>query len=192
MTDSQVLSKILRMIDAAETSLRSAKEILMQSNPGMKDHSSPSAFGSAHTGEAKAYEQGESQIVEGVFDGQNMVGPNEKIYPVPANYASKSKLVEGDRLKLTILPNGSFMYKQIAPIEREFVKGVLVKEDGQFKVMANGKSFRVLLASVTYYKGNAGDEVTLIIPKGKESNWGTIEAVIPQVGTTAYSESESF
>ena len=43
-----------------------------------------------------------------------MIGPKDKIFPVPANYASKSKLVEGDRLKLTILPNGSFVYKQIS------------------------------------------------------------------------------
>lgn len=192
MTDIQTSNKILRLIEAAEVSLRSARELLAEFNPGMDVNPTPSTHGFLRGGEAKAYEQGESQIVEGVFDGQNMVGPNEKIYPVPANYASKSKLVERDRLKLTIMPNGSFMYKQIAPIEREFVKGVLVKEDGQFKVVANGKSFRVLLASVTYYKGNAGDEVTLIIPKGQESSWGTIEAVIPQVGTGTYSESESF
>jgi hypothetical protein len=45
---------------------------------------------------------------------------------------------------------------------------------------------------VTYYKGNMGDEVTLIIPKDRESMWGTIEAVIPQVGGAAYNQEESF
>ncbi|MFA6024297.1 MAG: hypothetical protein WC777_03730 [Candidatus Gracilibacteria bacterium] len=177
MTNNEQIAKILRMIEAGEASLRAARELLGQMNP-----EAHSELSTPKTEESSAYEQGENQIVEGVFDGQNMIGPNEKIYPVPANYASKSKLVEGDRLKLTILPNGSFMYKQISPIDRDFVKGTLVKEDGQFKVLANGKSYKVLLASVTYYKGNTGDEVTLITPKDRESSWGTIEAVIPQVG----------
>ena len=37
----------------------------------------------------------DGRVVEGVFDGQNMVGSDGKIYSVPPNYASKSKLVEG-------------------------------------------------------------------------------------------------
>ncbi len=187
MSTTEQVSKILRMIEAAEASLRSARELLSEVAPDASAAHAP-----IKVDDAKVYENGETQIIEGVFDGQNMIGPSEKIFPVPANYASKSKLVEGDRLKLTIMPNGSFMYKQIAPVEREFVKGALVKEDGQFKVVAGGKTYRVLLASVTYYKGNMGDEVTLIVPKDRESMWGTIEAVIPQVGSSAYNTEESF
>ena len=178
---SENLSKILRMIEAAEASLKSARDLLSEIDPTATSR----ITSHVRSGDAKAYDQGETQIVEGNFDGQNMIGPHEKIFPVPANYASKSKLVEGDRLKLTIMPNGSFVYKQISPVEREFVKGTLVKEDGQFRVIAGGKSFRVLLASVTYYKGEVGDEVTLLTPKDRESMWGTIEAVIPQVGSSA-------
>lgn len=186
---NEQMSKILRMIETAESSLRSAKELLEEIAPGSGARST-SHF--VKMEEPKAYEQGESQIVEGTFDGQNMIGPNGKVFPVAANYASKSKLVEGDRLKLTIMPNGTFMFKQISPVEREFVKGVIVKEDGQFRVVANGKSYKVILASVTYYKGDAGDEVTLIIPKDREAVWGTIEAVIPQVGGTAINEDQVF
>ena len=40
----------------------------------------------------------EVKILEGVFDGQNMVGSDGRQYIVPPNYASKSKLVEGDIL----------------------------------------------------------------------------------------------
>ncbi len=186
---SENLNKILRMIEAAEASLKSARDFLSEMDPSATSRITQHV----RSDDAKAYDQGETQIVEGTFDGQNMIGPNEKIYPVPANYASKSKLVEGDRLKLTIMPNGSFMYKQISPVEREFVKGTLVKEDGQFRVMAAGKSYRVLLASVTYYKGDVGDEVTLLTPKDRESLWGTIEAIIPQVGgSAAVNEEETF
>lgn len=187
MSSTEQISKILRLIDTAEASLKSARDLLSELSPD-SIHAEPRL----HVTDAKSYESGESQIVEGTFDGQGMIGPNEKMYPVPANYASKSKLVEGDRLKLTILPNGTFLYKQISPIEREFVRGTLAKEDGQFKVVANGKTYRVLLASVTYYKGNVGDEVTLIVPKNRESMWGTLEAVLPQMGGAAYNETESF
>ena len=59
--------------------------------------------------------------------------------------------------------------------------------------MAAGKSYRLLLASVTYYIGDVGDEVTLLTPKDRESLWGTIEAIIPQVGgSAAVNEEETF
>ena len=51
--------------------------------------------------------QAAGRIIEGVFDGENMIGPDGKQYSVPANYASKSKLVEGDILKLTITATGT-------------------------------------------------------------------------------------
>ena len=120
------------------------------------------------------------KVVEGVFDGQNMIDSNGNIYPVPANYASKSKLVEGDGMKLTITDEGKFIYKQIAPIERRIVKGVLIQEDGQYKVLTEGKTFRVLLASVTFYRAEVGDQVTILLPTSSDAHWGTVEAVIPK------------
>lgn len=83
-------------------------------------------------------------------------------------------------MKLTITDEGKFIYKQIAPIERKTVQGTLVQEDGQYKVLAEGKAYRVLLASVTFYRAEVGDRVTILLPKGSEANWGTVEAVIPK------------
>jgi hypothetical protein len=119
------------------------------------------------------------KIIEGVFDGQNMIGPDGKQYPVPANYASKSKLVEGDVLKLTIAEDGSFIYKQIGPIERRKVLGILVQDEkGDYRVVAEGKPFKVLLASLTYFKSEPGDQVTIVVPKDKDAEWGAVENVI--------------
>src|SRR5690606_31456906 len=102
-------------------------------------------------------------------------------YPVPANYASKSKLIPGDVLKLTITEEGKFLYKQIGPVERKTVVGPLVHNDGQYQILADGKSYNVLLASVTYFRADVGDEVTLIIPiDDTEAKWGAIEAVLPK------------
>ena len=116
------------------------------------------------------------RIIEGVFDGENMIGPDGKQYSVPANYASKSKLIEGDILKLTITGNGTFVYKQIAPIERVRVVGTLEQgESGSFIVVADNRKWKVLTASVTYYKGQDGDEVIILVPKAGESKWAAVE-----------------
>ncbi|EKD47888.1 MAG: 50S ribosomal protein L7/L12 [uncultured bacterium] len=167
------------MLETAERNIRSAKQVLTEVAGGK-----PSAQEKV---EAKAKEMAkvsseeDHQIIEGVFDGQNMIGPNQKTYPVPANYASKSKLIPGDSLKLTIQDDGSFLYKQIAPIERKKIKGVLTYEDGQYKVIAEGRAYNVLLASITYFKAKVGDEITLVVPEHGESEWGAIENVIPKV-----------
>jgi hypothetical protein len=122
---------------------------------------------------------GDGKVIEGTFDGQIMIGADGKQYPVPANYASKSKLVEGDMLKLTITPDGSFIYKQIGPVERKRLIGIVsVDADGNYFVAAEGKAFKVLLASITYFKVEPGDEVTLVAPRDIESNWGSIENVL--------------
>lgn len=126
---------------------------------------------------------GEQRTIEGVFDGENMIGPDGKQYSVPANYASKSKLVEGDILKLTITGNGTFVYKQIGPIERARVVGVLERSaTGEYLALADGKRWRLLTASVTYYKGEPGDEVVILVPKNGESKWAAAENIVRHNG----------
>lgn len=122
---------------------------------------------------------GGERVVEGVFDGQNMQGNDGEEYPVPPNYASKSKLVEGDVLKLTIGADGSFIYKQINPIERQRVVGTLaLDEHGNFGVKTAQKTYKVLLASVTFYHAQDGDQVTVLVPQNSEAEWGAVENVV--------------
>ena len=135
------------------------------------------------------------KVVEGIFDGQNMVDGSGQTYPVPANYASKSKLVESDGMKLTITDEGKFIYKQIAPVKRRTAVGVLIQEDGQYKVLAEGKAYRLLLASVTFYRAEVGDQVTILLPEDMEAKWGAVENVLPkhiaQAAARAHVASES-
>lgn len=120
-----------------------------------------------------------SKIVEGVFDGENMIGPDGKQYSVPSNYASKSKLVEGDILKLTITQKGTFVYKQIKPIERDRVIGTLEKTlDGSYIVSSGSKKWKILTASVTYFKGDLGDEAVILVPRASDSKWAAVENII--------------
>lgn len=160
------VKRLKALITEAETNLAAAKELLI-SVIGEDDLSSLRANTEEVTG----------KVIEGVFDGQSMVGPDGKNYPVPANYASKSKLVEGDILKLTIADDGSFIYKQIGPVARRQIIGTLLQHDGAYYVEANGREYRVLLASVTYFKARVGDQVSIVIPEdNRKAVWAAVEA----------------
>ena len=119
-------------------------------------------------------------IIEGIFDGKGMVGPDGKEYPIPPNYASKSKLVEGDLLKLTVTPTGAFIFKQIGPIERDRKVGALThdREVDEFAVIVGDKKYRVLKASITYFRGADGDEAVILTPKHSPSKWAAVENII--------------
>lgn len=120
------------------------------------------------------------KVVEGVFDGEQMIGSDGGKYSVPANYASKSKLVEGDLMKLTIKPNGAFLFKQIGPIERERKVGQLAEDPDshEYGALVGSKLYRILKASVSYYKGSIGDEVILLVPKNNPSRWAAVDNII--------------
>lgn len=163
------VKRLKSLIQEAETNLAAAKELLI---------SIIGDDGSSITPRS-SQEDVSGKVVEGVFDGQIMLGPDGKNYPVPANYASKSKLVEGDIMKLTITDDGGFVYKQIGPVERKQIIGTLVQHDGAYYVEANGKEYRILLASVTYFHINVGGQVTIIVPQDNpDATWAAVEAAL--------------
>jgi hypothetical protein len=136
------------------------------------------SIGEISDGSMEDDEEG-GRVIEGVFNGENMIGPDGKEYSVPANYASKSKLVEGDMLKLTITDRGTFVYKQTKPVERKRLIGKLEKDaNGNYQVKAEHKKFRVITASITYYKGIQGDKVVILVPVAGDSSWAAVENVI--------------
>ncbi len=175
MSDDALI-QVQELLDTAMSSLKTANALLRDMT-GVSDTAKERHVLRASSVSASA---ASGRVVEGIFDGQNMVDSSGQTYPVPANYASKSKLVEGDGMKLTITDEGKFIYKQIAPTPRRTALGVLIQEDGQYKVLAEGKAYRVLLASVTFYRAEVGDQVTVLLPQAGEAKWGAVEAVIPK------------
>ncbi len=164
------VKRLRSLIQEAETNLAAAKELLI---------SIVGEDGTVVTPRTSHQEDVSGKVVEGVFDGQIMIGPDGKSYPVPANYASKSKLVEGDILKLTIADDGGFIYKQISPTPRKQIIGTLTQHDGAYYVETNGREYRILLASVTYFRINIGDQVTIIIPEDNpDATWAAVEAAL--------------
>ncbi|MFA5927317.1 MAG: hypothetical protein WCT32_03755 [Patescibacteria group bacterium] len=165
MPENKELLQIKQLLDAAESQIRQAKSLLFAAELNKKTKSLNSS--------------GEGSVVEGIFDGETMIGPDHKRYPVPMNYASKSKLVPGDVLKLTINADGSFIFKQIGPVRRKKIIGRLEEaEKGKFVVNADNSIYRVLLASVTYFHAEAGDKLTIVIPEEGESEWAAIENIV--------------
>jgi hypothetical protein len=164
--DKQI-KRLRALIQEAETNLAAANELLISlvgDDTRVQPHPSEEVLG---------------KVIEGVFDGQNMVGSDGKTYPVPANYASKSKLVQGDILKLTIADDGAFLYKQIGPIPRKQIVGTLKLEGGHYFVSVGAKDFRVLLASVTYFKAKPGDQVSVNVPEDDSTaEWAALEAAL--------------
>lgn len=161
------IKRLRALIQEAETNLAAANELLI------------SLVGDDSKVAPVAQEENLGKIIEGVFDGQNMVGSDGKMYPVPANYASKSKLVQGDILKLTITEDGTFLYKQIGPIPRKQMVGALKLEGGHYFVDVAGRNYRVLLASVTYFKAKPGDQVSVNVPEEDDTaEWAALEAAL--------------
>jgi hypothetical protein len=122
-----------------------------------------------------------TKVLEGIFDGHNRMAPDGRKYPVAANYVSKSKLVPGDTLKLTITEAGQFLYKQIRQIPRRHIVGVVSYDNGRHIIFAEGKRFQVLYASVTFYKLEPGDEVAIMVPVGYDTEWATVDSVVARI-----------
>ena len=164
------IKRLRSLLQEAETNLAAAKELL---NSVLGDGDVITAPRDTVVSDP------DGKIIEGVFDGQIMIGPDGKNYPVPANYASKSKLVEGDLMKLTITPDGKFLYKQIGPVERKSVIGTLTHHDDKYYVEVAGREYEILYASVTYFHLREGSQVSVVIPaKNDEAQWAAVEAAL--------------
>lgn len=177
---TQKIQSLRDMINNAERTIHSAKAMLLQIE------------GKKKVGRRKKTSEEDGNVVHGIFDGQVMMGADDKQYPVPANYASKSKLVEGDLLKLTIGNDGAFMYKQIGPVPRQNKIGIISQdENGNYFIVADNRSYKVLLASITYFHTAPGDEVAIVTSPEEDAKWATIESVLQKGGDNPLSSSAS-
>jgi len=178
MSKAKKIKDLEALVYNLELELTKTKQVLGELTGRTSSQAVNYSLKAAHVG--KNIDGDEGMIVEGVFNGQIMIGPDGKQYSVPANYASKSKLVEGDILKLTISSDGSFIFKQISPVDRTRLVGRLIKDKNtnEFVVLAGDKIYKLLMASVTYFKGEEGDEVVVLVPKDSDSTWAAVENII--------------
>lgn len=176
MADKNKLDLIRQALNASETSIKLARQLLSElesSSSGRNDRSNN------NMGEEKPKK--ELPGITGVYDGVDMVTETGEKHPVPENYASKSILVVGDTLKL-VEENGSKRFKQIEHVKRHKTNGVLAKKDGKWKAVTYEGSYKVLPAAVAHFGGDAGDEVVLHLPSTNLSvAYGAIESIKKQI-----------
>ncbi|MDD2907622.1 MAG: hypothetical protein PHH98_03190 [Candidatus Gracilibacteria bacterium] len=177
MENKKTIQAIVDFITSAEKSIKNAKKLLKdvieENNISLETNIDLNTKG------LNSYNSDDNKIIEGVFTGTEMLGADGNKYPVPVNYSSKSKLVQGDKLKLTIEGNGKMLYKQILPIERETKIGLVVKEKEKYQVISEGETYDLLTAAVTHFKANIGDKITILVPAGKKATFAALDAVIP-------------
>lgn len=182
---NQMVQFVINTMGNVENDLKRIKLVLNQlAKFDPKDPKSLEATKDAEkamwTTDLQSYEEDDVQVVEGKFDGYFMIGADQKKYPVPLNYSSKTKLVPGDVLKLKILGDGKFVYKLIRPIERKHIRATLSKtDDNKFiAVDDQGKNFFLNQAAVTFFKGKPGDELYIVTNEKGEGSFAAIEAII--------------
>ena len=196
-TDGEIIGEEVEALSANDTRIALAKRIMSQLKDQLENlehlldsESEPQDFEKLVL--RKTTEDGEvcsptffGRSIDGVFDGDNMVGEDGRKYLVPPNYASKSKLVEGDLLRLTINSLGKFVFKQKGPIERNRLVGMLTQDDitGDWKVSAAGNNYCLLPAAVSFHKGESGDDAVILVPKNAPSHWAALENIIKQKET---------
>lgn len=126
--------------------------------------------------------------VEGTFDGLYMLGDDGKKYEVPGNYAAKSRLVYGDRLKM-VEEVGKTMFKQVEKVERQKLEGVLSKKEGKWYVLTDSGSYRISDVAAEFNQVQLNEKADILVPTSNLSApYGALDKVLRPVKESEWKE----
>ncbi|MFA6981410.1 MAG: hypothetical protein WC243_00045 [Patescibacteria group bacterium] len=111
--------------------------------------------------EKKAFEEIPGKT--GTFDGESMVSESGERFPVPANYAAKSMLMFGDKMKM-VEEDGKPFFKNIGKSEPKEIRGVLSKKEDVWYILADCGSYRISDTAALYHNAQQNVEATALIP----------------------------
>lgn len=114
--------------------------------------------------------------VIGYFDGAYLLGEDGRTYPVPANYISKSQLLDGDKLRLYL---GDMIYKQIERVPRKTIFAVYI--GFEMVADADGKEYNIVKSSVSYHRLVVGCEVICDVKDSPDAKFAAIKGVTKRV-----------
>lgn len=118
-------------------------------------------------------------ILTGFFDGVKLVTDDHFDYPIPSNYISKSMLVPGDLLKLSIHSDWSMIYKVIKAAPRIHIRWILHRKENQFLALwSNNLNYKLNTAAITFHRAQCGDEVCLVINEESKYHYAALESII--------------
>lgn len=172
--EEQKIKALRDLIHSAQNSIQSAKKILNSLLWEDEENETPDMTG------LSTYTSGTDKVVEWVFTGESMLWSDGNIYPIPQNYASKSLLVQGSKIKAMINPSGKILYKIIWEIPYETRTWLITKNGEKYQITTDSKTYNVLLAAITFHHCNVWDSVTIRVPEWKDATYAVIEAVIPR------------
>ena len=123
--------------------------------------------------------------IEGVFDGKQLIAEDGSVHTVPENYASKSRLVEGD---LLTLKEGKF--RQVHRVKRKKLSATVssIDMDGGSVSAEDGSVYRVLRAPLTFFKLRRGDTLHIDTPETPGAKWAAVVEPETQRVNFAYSK----
>lgn len=118
-------------------------------------------------------------VIDGVFDGTQMIADDGTLYPVPENYASKSKLLEGDLLQLIKTSDGRAYFKQLSRVPRHIKNARLehIETNHGFARTDDGHGYQILLAPLRFFRVAPGEQLTIEVPEAG----GTWAAVVGKI-----------
>lgn len=102
--------------------------------------------------------------VEGVFDGYSIVSANGEKIDVPANYAAKSKIVYGDKLKM-IEDEGKKVFKQVEKVIRKELTGILSRKDGKWFVLTDANTYKISDIAADFQKAQPNLKAVVLVPE---------------------------
>ncbi len=125
----------------------------------------------------------EVTATEGVFDGKDLIAEDGQRHQVPANYASKSRLVEGDLLSVQ-----SGKFKQIHRVKRKQMNATVhsVEMDAGSVTGEDGVVYKVLRAPLSFFKLRRGDKLTIDTPETPGAQWAAVVEPISQASTSSH------
>lgn len=176
--DTTAIRLINQSLNAAASSINLARQLLSELS-GVKNIPSPGLSRGAPPPKTSDVAVNVNQLpgVIGIFDGQFMVADDGQKYQIPENYASKSMIVFGDKLKMVDV-NGEKKFKQIERTKRQRASGMIVKKEGRHHVVTSDGSYRVSSAAVSFFGGQEGDEAHIILPlNNKHVPFAALESV---------------
>lgn len=106
--------------------------------------------------------------IEGVFDGFYLIADDGSRHEVPPNYAAKSRLVFGDRLKI-VEEDGKKVFKQIQKPERKEVKGVLSKKEGKWYLLTDLGTYKISDVAAEFNRVALNEEAVGLIPENQSN-----------------------
>ena len=117
------------------------------------------------------------QAIEGVFDGRQLIAEDGSFHIVPENYASKSRLVEGDLLSLH-----AGRFKQVHRVKRKKLTATIASIDAKWGTVSaeDGIAYRVLKAPLTFFKLKRGQKISIDTPETPGAQWAAVVEPLEQ------------